>query len=39
MRALTPLNPDYAGKSLLVDRSKDRIEIVGRVLRIVNREL
>lgn len=39
MLALTPLNPDFATKSLVIDRQREKVEIVGRVLRIVNREL
>jgi SOS-response transcriptional repressor LexA len=39
MLALTPLNPEYATRSLVVDRHRDKLEIAGRVLRIVNREL
>jgi transcriptional regulator with XRE-family HTH domain len=38
MVALTPLNHEYAAKTLFVDK-KDRVDIAGRVLRIVNREL
>jgi len=37
--SLLPLNPEYAAKSLLIDKTKDKVEIVGRVLRVVNREL
>jgi hypothetical protein len=37
--SLLPLNPDYAAKSLLTYKSKDKVEIVGRVLRVVNRAL
>lgn len=37
--SLLPLNPDYAAKSLLMYKSKDNVEIVGRVLRVVNRAL
>lgn len=39
MLALTPLNPEHANKALVVDRQREKVEIVGRVLRIVNREL
>jgi SOS-response transcriptional repressor LexA len=37
--SLMPLNPDHQDKVLIFDRSKDKVEIVGRVLRIVNRTL
>jgi transcriptional regulator with XRE-family HTH domain len=37
--ALTPLHPDYANKALVIDRKREKVEVVGRVLRIVNREL
>ena len=36
---LLPLNPDYAAKTLVIDTSREKAEIVGRVLRVVNREL
>ena len=39
MLALTPLNPEFAAKALLIDLMRDKVEIVGRVLRLVNREL
>jgi len=37
--ALTPLNPEHRDKALLLSRKKDKVEVVGRVLRIVNRAL
>lgn len=37
--ALTPLNPEHRDKALLLSRKKDKVEIVGRVLRIVSRAL
>ncbi|MBN2081461.1 LexA family transcriptional regulator [bacterium] len=37
--SLMPLNPEYQSKGLIVDRSKDKVEIIGRVMRIVNREI
>jgi transcriptional regulator with XRE-family HTH domain len=36
---LSPLNPEFAGKSLVMDTRKERVEIVGKALRLVNREL
>ncbi len=36
---LLPLNPDFAAKTLVVDTCKAKVEIIGRVLRMVNREL
>jgi SOS-response transcriptional repressor LexA len=39
MLALTPLNPEFATRALVVDRLREKPEIAGRVLRIVNREL
>ena len=39
MVALTTINGEYASKSMLINQRKDKIEIVGRVLRVVNREL
>lgn len=39
MLALTPLNPQFAGKALVIDHKREKVEVVGRVLRIVNREL
>jgi SOS-response transcriptional repressor LexA len=36
---LTALNPEFSGKTLVTDTRKEKIEIVGRVLRLVNREL
>lgn len=37
--ALMPLNPEHRDKALLLSRKKDKVELVGRVLRIVNRAL
>jgi SOS-response transcriptional repressor LexA len=37
--SLMPLNPEFAAKTLVVDTRKEKAEIVGRVLRVVNREL
>ncbi|MCB1188501.1 LexA family transcriptional regulator [bacterium] len=39
MLALSPANSDYAHSTLLVERSGEKVEIVGRALRVVNREL
>ncbi len=39
MIVLTALNPEFAGKTLVADTRKEKIEIVGRALRLVNREL
>ena len=39
MVSLMPVNGEFASRNLLIDRKKDKVEIVGRVLRIVNREL
>jgi transcriptional regulator with XRE-family HTH domain len=36
---LSALNPEFSGKTLVTDTRKDKVEIVGRVLRLVNREL
>jgi SOS-response transcriptional repressor LexA len=36
---LLPLNPEYAGKTLVCDTRREKVEIVGRVLRVVNRAL
>jgi len=38
MIALMPLNPEFASKTLLFDKNRSSFEIVGRVLRLVNRE-
>jgi len=37
--ALMPLNPEFAARALLIDRARDKVEVVGRALRIVNRQL
>ena len=37
--SLMPLNPEHQSKALVFDRTKDKVEIVGRALRIVNRTL
>lgn len=37
--ALMPLNPEFAAKALLVDRAREKVEVVGRALRVVNRQL
>lgn len=37
--SLIPLNAEFAEKGLLVDKQKDKVEIVGRALRVVNRDL
>ena len=39
MLALSPINSEYAHSTLLVDRDGIKVEIVGRVLRVVNRDL
>ena len=39
MLALMPLNPEFAQKALLIDQNREKIELVGRALRIVNRAL
>jgi len=39
MISLMPTNGEFASRNLLVDRTKEKVEIVGRVLRIVNRGL
>ncbi|MCB1218856.1 LexA family transcriptional regulator [bacterium] len=39
MLALSPANSDYAHSTLLIERSGEKVEIVGRALRVVNREL
>jgi transcriptional regulator with XRE-family HTH domain len=39
MVVLTALNPEFAGKTLVADTRKEKIEIVGRAIRVVNREL
>ena len=36
---LLPLNPEYGGKILVCDTRQEKVEIVGRVLRVVNRAL
>jgi SOS-response transcriptional repressor LexA len=37
--SLMPLNPEHQSKGLVFDRTKEKVEIVGRALRIVNRTL
>ena len=37
--SLMPANGEFAAKNLLLERSKDKVEIVGRALRIVNHTL
>ena len=37
--AFMPLNPEFSSRALLIDRERDKVEIVGRALRIVNRQL
>jgi SOS-response transcriptional repressor LexA len=37
--SLMPLNPEHQSKALIFDRNTEKIEIVGRALRIVNRNL
>jgi SOS-response transcriptional repressor LexA len=37
--ALVPFNPEYADRSLLINTHVEKVEIVGRALRIINREL
>jgi len=37
--SLMPLNPEHQSKALVFDRTKEKVEIVGRALRIVNRTL
>ncbi len=39
MVALSPVNPDYVSSTLLIERQGEEVEIVGRALRVVNREL
>lgn len=39
MLALSPINSDFAHSTLLVERDGNKVEIVGRALRVVNRDL
>lgn len=39
MVVLTALNPEFASKTLVADVRKEKVELVGRALRLVNREL
>ena len=39
IESFMPLNPEFASRALISDSRRDRVEIVGRVLRLVNRQL
>jgi SOS-response transcriptional repressor LexA len=39
IESFMPLNPEFADRALISDSRRERVEVVGRVLRLVNRML